>query len=93
MSDVYVHVSSVLSEVDLTEKEVLTAFRENPLKPFELVRDLVEYLGFERIRNVKFEDAFFNGRNYRNRILGRIRRGQSLREDNPFWETLLYFYL
>ncbi|ADB58238.1 hypothetical protein [Archaeoglobus profundus] len=64
MSEVYVHVSHVLSKVDLTEKEVLTAFGEDPLKPFELVRDFVEYLGFEKVRNVKFEDAFFDGRNF-----------------------------
>ena len=62
---VYVHVSHVLSKVYLTEKEVLTAFRENPLKSFELVRDFVEYLGFENVRGgMKFEDAFFDERSF-----------------------------
>ena len=58
MSEVYVHVSHVLSKVDLTEKEVLIAFREDPLKPFELVRDFVEYLGFKKVKSVKFQDVF-----------------------------------
>ena len=60
MSEVYVHVSHVLSKVDLTEKEVLIAFREDPLKPFELVRDFVEYLGFKKVKSVKFQDVFLD---------------------------------
>ena len=64
VSEVYVHISHDLSKVDLTEKEVLTAFKEDPPKPFELVRDFVEYLGFENVRGAKFEDAFFDEKNF-----------------------------
>jgi len=60
VSKVYVHILNVLSKVDLTEKEILTTFRENPPKPFEFVRDIAEYLGFENVKGVKFEDTFFD---------------------------------
>jgi len=59
MSEVFVYVLDLFIPTDLTRKEVLKAFKEDKLKPFEFIREIVEDKGVRGIKNVEFYDALF----------------------------------
>lgn len=57
--ETFVYVMDEYIPTDLTKKEVLDAFKEDKLKPFEFVRDIVEGEGVEGISGITFYDAYF----------------------------------
>jgi len=57
--EIFVYVMDEYVPTDLTKKEVLDAFKEDKLKPFEFVRDIVEDKGVEGISSITFYDAYF----------------------------------
>ncbi len=58
MTEVYVYVFDLFVPTDLTKKEVMKAFEKDILKPFELVREIVEDK-LKGIKNVELYNAFF----------------------------------
>ena len=57
--ETFVYVMDEYIPTDLTKKEVLDAFKEDKLKPFEFVRDIVEDKGVKGISGITFYDAYF----------------------------------
>lgn len=60
MAEVFIYVFDLFIPTDLTKKEVMKAFEKDILKPFELVREIVEDK-LKGIKNVEFYDASFKG--------------------------------
>ncbi|RLI81968.1 hypothetical protein DRP04_05020 [Archaeoglobales archaeon] len=56
--DVFVYVLDRFIPTDLTKKEVLNAFKEDELKPFELIREIFDNK-IKDIKHVEFYDAYF----------------------------------
>lgn len=77
MIEVFVYLLDSYIPTDLTKKEVLNAFSENELKPFELVKEIVEDNGIQGIRNVQFYDATFDGDNFLIEYLVDFANGQT----------------
>jgi len=61
MIEVFVYIHDLFVPTDLTKKEVLKAFKEDKLKPFEFVREIVEDKSVKGIKRVDFYDALFKG--------------------------------
>ena len=57
--ETFVYVMDEFIPIDLTKKEVLDAFKEDELKPFEFVREIVEDKGVRGISCIAFYDAYF----------------------------------
>jgi len=64
MTEVFVYVFDLFIPIDLTRREILEAFRVDKLKPFELVREIVEGHGVKKVRSVDFYDAIFRGEEF-----------------------------
>jgi len=64
VTEVFVYVFDLFIPTDLTRKEVLKAFKEDKLKPFELIREIVEDKGIERITDVDLYNAMFKERDF-----------------------------
>ncbi len=60
MTEVFVYIFDLFIPTDLTKKEVLKAFERDILKPFELVREIIEDK-LKGIKNVEFYNASFKG--------------------------------
>lgn len=58
--DVFVYVLDRFIPVDFMRNEVLKAFEENKLKPFEFIREIVEN-EIKGIKNVELYDSYFKG--------------------------------
>jgi len=56
--DVFVYILDRFIPVDLTKNEVLKAFKEDVLKPFELIREIVEN-EMKGIKKVEVYDSYF----------------------------------
>lgn len=56
--DVFVYVLDRFIPVDLTKNEVLKAFEEDMLKPFDFIREIVEN-EMKGIKKVEFYDSYF----------------------------------
>jgi len=54
VTEVFVYVFDLFIPTDLTKKEVLKAFKEDKLKPFELVREIVE----DELKGIKGVDLY-----------------------------------
>jgi len=61
MTEVFVYVLDLFIPTDLTKREILKAFEEDKLKPFEFIREIVEDKGVKGVRSVEFYDALFKG--------------------------------
>jgi len=60
VAEVFVHAFNLFIPTDLTRREVLKMFREDKLKPFKFVWEIVEGKGIiEEIRYVDLCDTFF----------------------------------
>ncbi len=59
--DVFVYVLDRFIPVDLTKNEVLKAFKEDKLKPFEFIREVIEN-DIKGIKNVEFYNSYFEKR-------------------------------
>jgi len=65
MSEVFIHTIDLFIPTDLTKKEVLKMFREDKLKPFKFVREIIEDKGIvEGIKDVNLYDTLFKGREF-----------------------------
>ncbi len=64
ITEVYICLLDLFIPTDLTRKEVLRAYKEDQLKPFELVREIVEDAGVRGIKNVKLYKTFFRGKEF-----------------------------
>lgn len=58
MTEVFAYVFDLFVPTDLTKKEVLKAFEEDILRPFDLIREIVEDK-LKEINNVEFYNASF----------------------------------
>jgi len=56
--NVFVYVLDRFIPVDLTKNEVLKAFKEDILKPFDYIREIVEN-EMKGIKRVEFYDSYF----------------------------------
>jgi len=61
MSEVFVYVLDLFIPTDLTRKEVLKAFKEDKLKPFEFIQEIIEDNGVREIKGVDLYDTLFKG--------------------------------
>ena len=61
MTEVFVYVFDLFILTNLTKREILKAFKVDKLRPFELVRGIVESKGVLGIKNVDLYDALFKG--------------------------------
>jgi len=64
MTKVFVYVLDLFIPTDLTRREVLKAFKEDKLKPFEFIREIVEDNGVRGIKGVDLYDTLFKGDNF-----------------------------
>ena len=64
MSEVFVYVLDLFIPTDLTRKEVLKAFKEDKLKPFEFIREIIEDKGVKGVKSVDLYDAIFKGNEF-----------------------------
>ena len=58
MTEVFVYVFDLFVPTDLRRSEVLKAFEEDRLKPFEFIREIVENR-VKGMKNAEFYDAIF----------------------------------
>ncbi len=71
--ELFVYPLNVFIPVDLTLKEVVDSFRESELKPFELVREVVEKDG---VKNVKLLGSFIQENEFQIGYLAEFSSGQ-----------------
>jgi len=64
LTDVFVYVLDMFIPTDLTRREVLKAFEEDKLKPFEFIREIVEDKGVRGIKSVQLYDTLFKGEDF-----------------------------
>jgi len=61
MTEVFIYALDLFIPTDLTRKEVLKAFEEDMLKPFEFIREIVEDKEVKGIKSVNLYDTLFKG--------------------------------
>jgi len=64
LTDVFVYVLDMFIPTDLTKREILKVFKEDKLKPFEFVREIVEDKGVKGIKSVQLYDTLFKGEEF-----------------------------
>ena len=64
MTEVFVYVLDLFIPTDLTKREILKAFEENQLKPFEYIREIIEDKSIKGIKNVDLYDALIKEDNF-----------------------------
>lgn len=64
LTEVFVYVLDLFIPTDLTKKEILKAFKEDKLKPFEFTREIIEDNGVRGIKSVQLYDTLFKGEGF-----------------------------
>jgi len=64
VTEVFVYVLDLFIPTDLTKREVLKAFDEDKLKPFEFIREIVKDNGVKGIKGVDLYDTLFKGNDF-----------------------------
>jgi len=59
LTEVFVYVLDLFVPTDLTKGEVLKAFEEDKLKPFEFIREIVEDKGIKGIKTIDLYGTLF----------------------------------
>ncbi len=57
----FVYLFDQFIPTDLTRREVLRAFKEDELKPFEYIQEVIEERGIREIRDVSFYNGIVRG--------------------------------
>jgi len=59
LAEVFIYVLDLFILTDLTKREVLKAFEEDKLKPFEFIREIIEDKGVKGIKRIDLYNTLF----------------------------------